>query len=209
MTRRKPPSKAEGKRFGTTQITPEKSQFDIQGVLTKYGVEASQWTVLPHAYTLRFRLNGRNYLFTIPRDANDMQETRRLFRVIYWYLDTMLAAMDSDKFSPESVFLAFTEIAPETTLHQVLVRQAERAGVVLRWGTAARALGPEGVELGGERVRSGWVVERTGLAPASARGQAWGPRPPGASASAYADTIESRPGAIVSRCAGGRAARPT
>ena len=114
--RRKPISKAEGRRFGTTTITPEKSQFDIQGVLTKYGTEASQWTVEPSRFTLRFRMNGRNYLFVVPRLPDDQQETRRLFRVLFWYLDTMLAAMDSDLFNPEKLFLAFLEVAPDVTL---------------------------------------------------------------------------------------------
>jgi hypothetical protein len=120
MSRRRTPSASEGKRFGTTGITPEKSQFDIQGVLTKYKAEASQWTVMPSGYTLRFRISGRNYLFVIPRLESDPQETRRLFRVVFWYLDTMLAAMDSGLFTPEKVFLAFLEVAPEVTLSSAL-----------------------------------------------------------------------------------------
>lgn len=118
--RRRQPSAAEGKRFGTTTIAPEKSMFDIQGVLTKYAAQASQWTVMPDAYTLRFRVNDRNYLMRIPRFDTDQQETRRLFRVVYWYLDTMLAAMDSGLFTPEKVFLAFLEVAPDVTLSVVL-----------------------------------------------------------------------------------------
>jgi len=113
-------SAAEGKRFGTTTIPPEKSQFDIQGVLAKYGVEASQWTVLPDRYVLRFRLNERNYLFTIHKYEQDMQETRRLFRVLYWYLDTLLAATDSDLFTPERMMLAFAEVAPDVTMSDAL-----------------------------------------------------------------------------------------
>jgi hypothetical protein len=118
--RRRTPSRAEGKRFGTTTITPKKSQFDIQGVLTKYGVEASQWTMLADRRVLRFRLNGRNYLFTIRRDDADQQEVRRLFRVLFWYLDTLLAAFDSDLFTPEKVLLAFAEVAPDVTLHEAM-----------------------------------------------------------------------------------------
>jgi hypothetical protein len=56
----------------------------------------------------------------IPRIDDDQQETRRLFRVVYWYLDTMLAAMDSGLFTPERVFLAFLEVAPEVILSEVL-----------------------------------------------------------------------------------------
>ena len=89
-------------------------------MLTKYGVEASQWTVEPSRFTLRFRLTGRNYLFVIPRLESDPQETKRLFRVVFWYLDTMLAAMDSGLFTPEQVFLAFLEVAPDVTLSAVL-----------------------------------------------------------------------------------------
>jgi hypothetical protein len=120
MTRRKTPSASEGKRFGTTSTAPEKSMFDIQGVLTKYKAEGSQWTILPESYTLRFRVNARNYLMVIPVRAEDPQETRRLFRVVYWYLDTMLAAMDAGLFTPEKVFLAFLEVAPDATLSDVL-----------------------------------------------------------------------------------------
>jgi len=120
MSRPKKVSAAEGKRFGTTTIPPEKSQFDIQGVLAKYGVEASQWTVLPDRYVLRFRLNERNYLFTIHKYEQDMQETRRLFRVLYWYLDTLLAATDSDLFTPERMMLAFAEVAPDVTMSDAL-----------------------------------------------------------------------------------------
>lgn len=116
MTRHKPVSASEGKRFGSTTIAVEKSMFDIQGVLTKYGVEASQWTTEASRFTLRFRLTGRNYLFVILRLEADPQETRRLFRVLFWYLDTMLAAMDSDLFNPERLFLAFLEVAPDLTL---------------------------------------------------------------------------------------------
>jgi hypothetical protein len=120
MTRRKAPSASEGKRFGTTTIAPEKSMFDVQGVLTKYRAEASQWTIMPESYTLRFRVNARNYLMAIPVRAEDPQETRRLFRVVFWYLDTMLAAMDAGLFTPEKVFLAFLEVAPDVTLSAVL-----------------------------------------------------------------------------------------
>lgn len=127
--RRRQVSKAEGKRFGTTTIAPEKSMFDIQGVLTKYDAEASQWTVMPDAYTLRFRVNGRNYLMRIPKHEGDWQETRRLFRVVFWYLDTMLAAMDAGLFTPEKVFLAFLEVAPDVTLSAVL-DDPERVGAV-------------------------------------------------------------------------------
>jgi hypothetical protein len=126
---RKKASAAEGKRFGTTTIAPEKSMFDIQGVLTKYDAQASQWTVMPDAYTLRFRVNGRNYLMRIPRLDDDPQETRRLFRVVFWYLDTMLAAMDSGLFTPERVFLAFLEVAPDVTLSAVL-EDPERIGAI-------------------------------------------------------------------------------
>ncbi len=113
-------SAADGKRFGTTSIAIEKTQFSIQKLLTKWGAEASQWTFMPTGYNLRFRLNNRNYMFAIPLLEDDPQEVRRLFRVIFWYLDTMLAAQDSGLFTPEKVFLAFLEVAPDTTLSSFL-----------------------------------------------------------------------------------------
>jgi len=142
MAQRKPKSAAEGKRFGTTQIAPEKSMFDIQGVLTKYEAEASQWTVMPDAFTLRFRVNQRNYLMRIPRHEADQQETRRLFRVVFWYLDTMLAAMDSGLFTPEKVFLAFLEVAPEVTLSQALDEPERLAAIRGALGGERLALTP-------------------------------------------------------------------
>lgn len=120
MPRAKKSTSAEGKRFGTTTIKPEKSMFDIQGVLTRYDAEASQWTVMPDAYTLRFRIDGRNYLMRVPRYEDDPQETMRLMRVVYWYLDTMLAAKDSGLFPVERTFLAYLEVAPEVTLSDAL-----------------------------------------------------------------------------------------
>lgn len=129
MSSRRKVSASEGKRFGTTTITPEKSMFDIQGVLTKYRAEAHQWTVIRESYTLRFRITGRNYLFTIPKLESDPQETRRLFRVVFWYLDTMLAAMDSGLFTPEKVFLAFLEVAPDLTLADAMHTVDGYAGV--------------------------------------------------------------------------------
>jgi hypothetical protein len=133
-------SAAEGRRFGSTSITPEKSQFDIQGVLTKYGAEASQWTVMPSGYTLRFVVGGRSYLFEIPRLKDDPQEVRRLFRVVYWYLDTMLAAMDAGLFTPEKVFLAFLEVAPNLTLHSAMERSDGVAGIRKALGGGQLAL---------------------------------------------------------------------
>lgn len=116
---KKQTSAAEGKRFGTTTIAPEKSMFDIQSVLAKYQAEASQWTVLSDRYDLRFRINERNYLFTIPK-TSDSQEVKRLLRVVFWYLDTMLAAIDAGQFTVEKVFLAFAEVAPDVTLSEVI-----------------------------------------------------------------------------------------
>ena len=137
-------SAAEGKRFGTTTIAPEKSMFDIQGVLAKYKVTASQWTNLPDRHILRFRLDSRNYLFVIPVHPADRQETRRLLRVLYWYLDTMLAALDSDLFSADRVFLAFAEVAPDITMADALESQSGYAAI--RSALGGRMLALEAAE---------------------------------------------------------------
>lgn len=138
--RRGPRSRAEGKRFGTTSIGPEKSMSDIQGVLAKYDVTASQWTTMPDYFALRFRLDGRNYLFNIRRYADDEQETKRLLRVLYWYLDTMLAALDSDLFNAERVFLAFAEVAPDVTLSEAMEAKDGMAAIRNALGSAPLAL---------------------------------------------------------------------
>lgn len=49
-----------------------------------------------------------------------------------------------------------------TTLHRLLMGRASETGVVMRWGTPVRALGPEGVRAGGQDVRCRWVLGADG-----------------------------------------------
>jgi flavin-dependent dehydrogenase len=50
-----------------------------------------------------------------------------------------------------------------TALHRVLVECAERAGVLLKWGSPVTAIGPEGVRLGtGTAIRCRWIIGADG-----------------------------------------------
>ena len=49
-----------------------------------------------------------------------------------------------------------------TVLHRMLMNRAEEAGVVMRWGARVDGLEHDGVRLGGETVRCGWVVGADG-----------------------------------------------
>ncbi len=49
-----------------------------------------------------------------------------------------------------------------TTLHGILVEQAERVGVKLRWGTRVTGLSNDGVLVEGQEVRGRWVVGADG-----------------------------------------------
>ncbi len=49
-----------------------------------------------------------------------------------------------------------------TTLHDILIRSAEDAGVDMFWGTGICGLAPEGVAFGGGHIRCRWVVGADG-----------------------------------------------
>jgi flavin-dependent dehydrogenase len=49
-----------------------------------------------------------------------------------------------------------------TTLHRRLIERAAEVGVVMRWGDAARVADRDGVEVGGRKISSHWVVGADG-----------------------------------------------
>jgi flavin-dependent dehydrogenase len=49
-----------------------------------------------------------------------------------------------------------------TTLHEVLVKNACDAGVVVSWGSIAKGLTPDGVDLGSHIIRCRWVIGADG-----------------------------------------------
>ena len=70
---------------------------------------------------------------------------------------------DSGDQKAEAVFPRATAYGiRRTTLHRIMVAQAEASGVSMRWRTAVTGLHPEGAIVGGELVRARWVVGADG-----------------------------------------------
>lgn len=116
-------SKAHGKAWGDTTVPVGQSQADIDKVIRKYDPFAAiQWTSGPALLQLRFRMNGRNYVFDMPQYPEDAHENRRAVRAVLWFLKGVfgLGVDSEDILFPERALLPYVEVAPDLTLHRAL-----------------------------------------------------------------------------------------
>lgn len=120
-------SKAHGKAWGDTTVSVGQSQADVDKVIRKYDPFAAiQWTSGPTLLQLRFRMNGRNYVFDMPQYTDDPHENRRTVRAVLWFLKGVFGlGVDSDDvLFPERALLPYVEVAPDLTLHRALADPA-------------------------------------------------------------------------------------
>src|SRR5574340_520853 len=116
---------ATGKRFGRTAIEVCNSAGELQRLLGRCKlVEASQVTTHAAGWIVRWQMEGKSYLLAVPSLPQDPQEERRLWRVVVWYMDTLLAAVDSGLFTPMRLFGGLREVAPGITVTDLLADPA-------------------------------------------------------------------------------------
>ena len=131
-------------RFASTQVPVSRSKTQIDTILERYGVEAAQWTSWKGLHSLRFRLDGQTYLFKLPEMADDPRETRRLFRVLHWYLDGVFAAQAAGFLEPKQAFLGYVEVTPESTMAEIMEAKQGIDAMKAALGVTRLALDPGG-----------------------------------------------------------------
>lgn len=129
-------SRAYGKAWGDTTVAVGATKAEIDKVVRKYDrFSQIQWTEGHDTLQLRFRSNGRNYVFTMAQYEDDPHESRRTVRAVHWFLKGLfgLGTEKGDPLYPERALLPYVETAPNVTVGDALendVMLAKISGVL-------------------------------------------------------------------------------
>lgn len=135
--------------YSDTTVSTQKSRADIDKLLTKWGVDGVQWTTLKgERSVVRFQIehNGAPLMIRLAVDPPAMapeeqpewadedwepnpkkaaKEARRLHRMLFWYIKSLLEAVDAGILAVDQAFLSHIEGSKGKTVYEVVGEQLQ------------------------------------------------------------------------------------
>ena len=98
--------------YQDTEVSPYRTQDQLDSLLSKYGVEVTRWTMYPDLIRFEFQEQGIGYRVDVPvppgRDQREREQLRReKARVLFYYMKAKLTAAESGVADIQREFLPF------------------------------------------------------------------------------------------------------
>ena len=151
---------ATRRAYQDTQVSPYKTQDELDSLIGRYGVRVTRWTTFPDLVRFEFQLDGVGYRVDVPvpagRDAKEREQLRReKARVLYYYMKAKMTAAESGVADLAHEFLPFMITGSDRVFFQEVEDAMKSGARTLTLGQDSPLL-PEGR---GSEVAEGRLIE--------------------------------------------------